>query len=302
VATVDLSYLLIPRRSGFWQAGLAGTCDEETVTGIDDMPMGIAATVSDYFWAAPAGSRGSIHPRSVEEVPGSCRAKQLHCENDNRTILHWVWPDYVSLDASERVTDCGVHPDFFAGFAVRSLDSLDTDKSVTDILGAAAAAPMKAAFDRALREQESSLGGHCDLDQTNKALWSIERKDGRWKAIGWQETPRSCGYGFDFEPDLDLSPITGRNDDAGRWQQLQKRIPKLTDAHFSPGGAWSLVATGRQLMILRNGSDKPAVTLPLSDNETLVMVEWATGRNVARWTAEVRRLQNLKPQAPSILP
>src|SRR5215472_2786101 len=36
VATVDLSYLLIPRRSGFWQAGLAGTCEAETVTDIDN--------------------------------------------------------------------------------------------------------------------------------------------------------------------------------------------------------------------------------------------------------------------------
>jgi hypothetical protein len=301
VATVDLSYLLIPRRSGFWQAGLAGTCEAETVTDIDNKPIGIAVTVSDYFWAAPAGSPGSIHVRSASDTAGSCGTKRPRCENDYRTTLYWVWPDYVSLDASER-SECGVHPDFDAGYAIRSLDSLETAKSITDILGAAADAPVKAAFGRALREQESLAGAHCDLDQTRPPLWRIERKNGQWTAKGWQDTPRSCGYGIDFEVNLDLSPITGRKDDAARRQQLQKRIPNLTDAHFSPGGAWSLVAAGKQLMILHSDSDKPAVTLRLSNHETLIMVEWATGRNVARWTAEVRRLQNVKPQEPVMLP
>ena len=51
----------------------------------------------------------------------------------------------------------------------------------------------------------------------------------------------------------------------------------MTDAHFSPGGAWSLVRTDKQLMILRGESDKPAVALPLAQSENLIMVEWATG-------------------------
>jgi hypothetical protein len=57
VATVDLSYLLIPRRTGFWQAGLAGTCEEQTVTDLDDKPMGVDTTVSDYSGHGRMGHR-----------------------------------------------------------------------------------------------------------------------------------------------------------------------------------------------------------------------------------------------------
>jgi len=301
VQPLQLSYLLIPRRSGFWQAGLFGTCEEEVVTDFNDKPRGAARTVADYFWAAPVGSRGSVHVPGSSTTAASCHKTMPYCENDNRTILYWVWPDYVSMDASER-SECGVHPDAYAGYGVRSLDSLDTDKSVTDIFGPTASIPVKAAFDAALREDQSGPGNHCDLDQFRPPSWRIERKKGQWKAIGWQDTHRLCGYGFDYEINMDLSLITGRKDDAGRREQLQSRIPTLVDAHVSPGGTWSLVATDKQIMILRSDSDKPFFTLPLSNFETLIMVEWATGRNVARWTTEVRRLQSVKPQQPIVLP
>jgi hypothetical protein len=296
VDAIQLSYLLIPRKTGFWQAGLAGTCDERTMLDADDKPFGIAATVADYFWAAPAGGRGSIRLRDTDEKLGSCRTREPRCENDNRTIVYWVWPDFVPMDASDR-SECGVHPDADLHYMVRSLDSLQTAKTPVDILGPAAEAPFRAAFDKAMLE----AGGEKCLDDIRPRGWRIERKNGDWKAIGWESTQRSCGYGFDFEPALDLTPITGRKYDA-RWEKLRSRIPKITDAHFSPAGAWILVATPKQLMILRGESDKPVVTLPLSEFENLIMVEWSTGRNVARWTEEIRRLQNVKPQPPDILP
>jgi hypothetical protein len=297
---VQLSNLLIPRKTGFWQAGLAGTCDEKMERDLDDnKPLGIAASVADYFWAAPAGSRGSIRVRDSAEIRGSCRTKQPRCENDYRTIVYWVWPEYVSMDASDR-TDCGVHPDFYAGYTVRSLDALDTAKTAVDILGPSAEASLKAAFGKELLEYKAS-GAQCILDESRPQIWRIERKDAQWKALGWQETNRVCGYGFDFEPDLDLAPITGRKYDA-RWETFRSPVAGITDAHFSPAGSWTLAATQGKLIILHGQSDKPVITLPMSTFEKLIMVEWATGRNVSRWTSEIRRLQNVKPQPPVILP
>ena len=69
-------------------------------------------------------------------------------------------------------------------------------------------------------------------------------------------------------------------------------MPDIMDAHFSPAGPWVLVASRNQLMILPNAeSGKPIVSVPLSRSENLIMVEWATGRNVARWDDEVRRIR-----------
>jgi hypothetical protein len=41
--------------------------------------------------------------------------------------------------------------------------------------------------------------------------------------------------------------------------------------------------------------------LPLTRRDEIVMVEWATGRNVARWDAEVRRVHAMPPMAPIVV-
>src|SRR5439155_27275838 len=50
VTSLEIPDLLIPRRSGFWRAGLLGTCVENSVEDIDGKPIGIAASVADHFW------------------------------------------------------------------------------------------------------------------------------------------------------------------------------------------------------------------------------------------------------------
>jgi hypothetical protein len=201
-----------------------------------------------------------------------------------------VWPEYVSLDMSER-TECGVHPDWVPAYTVRSLGALEKGLTVPDALGATAEAPFRNAHEIGLRAFRSSAN-QCEPDPFQLDSWYIERKDGRWRTVGWNTAHRLCGSGFDFEAALDLSKITGRQDDASRWTQLKSRRPDIVDAHFSPSGPWVLLATPTQLMILPNAeSNKPVVSVPLSRFENLIMVEWATGRNVARWEDEVHRVR-----------
>jgi hypothetical protein len=120
--------------------------------------------------------------------------------------------------------------------------------------------------------------------------------------MGWTTAHRLCGGGFDFEADLDLSSITGgRKTDESRLEQFKGRLPDVIDAHFSPAGPWLLAVTGKQLRIHAGvESGKSVRTLPLKKYEKVVMVEWATGSNVARWTAEVRRLRAAGPVRPLV--
>ena len=259
-----------------------------TVAGRDGARAGRGC---DHFWAAPVGSRPQVHLSEPEERVGSCRTPRPRCQNDNRTIVYWVWPEYVSLDMSER-SECGVHPDGTPAYTVRSLDLLDQPRTITDVLGASAEAPFRNAWQVAERQFRAASANQCEPDPFESDSWYIERKDGRWRTMGWNKAHRLCGYGFDFEADLDLSKVAGRTDDPSRWKQIKTRIPQIVDAHFSPAGPWVLVATDGQLMILPGPeSNKPIVTMPLSKSEKMVMVEWATGRNVSGWTDEVRRIR-----------
>jgi hypothetical protein len=291
IETVEMPDLLIPRRSGFWQAGLLGTCEEERMEDFEGKPLGIAASVADHLWSARAGNRPPVSIAPQERV-GPCRARGPRCENDSRTRVFWVWPEFASLDLGEQ-TECGVHPDWEPGYTVRSLDSLDRPLTVAEALGATAEASFRRAQQTGEREFRAESKGECEAERFQSDLWYVERKDGEWKAVGWNKAHRLCGYGFDFAPRVDLSRMTGPTSDASRWKQMKTRMPNILDAHFSSAGSWVLVATSNQLMIFPNAqSVKPAVTLPLGKSETLVMVEWATGRNVSRWTDEVRRIRS----------
>jgi hypothetical protein len=188
--------------------------------------------------------------------------------------VFWVWPEYVSLNTGE-YTQCGAHPDGGPNYSVNSLDSLDTPLTVTAALGAAAEAAFKTAFQKGEREFRVGLSDQCEASPFDLSSWHIERKNGQWKALGWSTSRRACGFGFDFEANLDLSPITGRR-----------------DPYVSPSGSWVLAETPSKLMILPSAkSSKPTVTLPLAEHEQVIMIEWATGRNVARWDDEARRVR-----------
>ncbi len=300
ITPVEISDLLIPRRTGFWRAGLLGTCVENSIEDIDGKSIGTGASVADHFWAAPLGARPQVRLTEPDERVGSCTTRSPRCENDNRTIVYWVWPEYVSLDMSER-SGCGVHPDWSPGYTVRRLDSLDKPLTVPDILGASAEVPFRSALQSAEREFRAAAANPCEPDPFESDSWYIERKDGRWRTMGWNKASRACAYGFDFEASLDLSKITARPDDTPRWKQIKTRMPQIIDAHFSPAGPWLLVATDNQLMILPDAaSSKPSVTVRLSKFEKIIMVEWATGRNVSRWDDEVRRVRGAGRPEPVV--
>jgi hypothetical protein len=279
---VAIPDLLIPRKTGFWRAGLLGTC-EDFPLGFDSPPKRFGRSVADYLWAAPVGTRPEVSLHSTEPVGPCGTPPATNCENDGRTIVYWVWPEYVSLNTSERV-ECGVHPDVGLNHSVRSLDSLDQPVTVRAALGATAEATFKNAYQKAEREFRAGLPDQCEITPFESSLWHIERRFGQWKAVGLSPSHRLCGYGFDFEADLDFSPVTGRKD----------------DPHLSPSGSWVLVETPRLMILPSAKSDKPVVTVPLANPEDVIMIEWATGRNVARWDAEARRVRAAGPAQPLV--
>jgi hypothetical protein len=192
-------------------------------------------------------------------------------------------------------SECGVHPDWTPGYTIRSLSDLGKPLAVGSVLGSDA--------ENAFRRTFEGVDKH-DQDCGDKAAfqpdsWHIERADGGWKAIGWSDTHRLCGYGVDYTVDADLFAITGRRNDATSWRSLKRRLPQLVDAHFSPGGQWTLAATTTELVVFEGTSaNRPAIRIAKPQDEQLVMVEWTTGNSVARWDTEVLRLRDTKePEA-----
>jgi hypothetical protein len=277
-----------------------GECAEEKQTALDETSLGTDTTIADHLWAAPAGTQPEVHldpTGSLEFHPTPCVARDVHCVNDWTTQIYWVWPEYASLEMGSR-GDCGAHPDWTPGYTVRSLNDLEKPLRIGEVLGGQVEAALRKNF-----ESEHQDAGACpDRAVFEPDSWYIERKHGAWKTTGWSTTHRLCGFGIDYAIDADISRIAGRQDDRSVWSALETTWPQRTDAHVSPGGRWTLVATETELMIFdRRSLRSPVVRMPKSRDEHLVMVEWATGRNVAAWNAEVVRLLSTKEPAPRVI-
>jgi hypothetical protein len=303
--TVDVSDLLVPRQSGFWRVGRLATCSEAPLE--PDEPGRIAVGISQYLWAVPLGRRPSIRfgpPLSASIMPGPervgpCRSKTVYCDVARTVDIFWVAPDYVSIDFGTRGS-CGAHGGWTPAYGVRRLDDVRASLSIGAVLGPEAENALRRAFERARAEYEKDMKA-CDGAKFDPATWWITREGGRWKTTGWSVNERMCNYGFDFSADIDVSRMTGRADDRTRWQTLHAQLSDINDVHVSPGGRWAIARTEQQLLVLDGDGARPALMLPLTRRDEIVMVEWATGRNVARWDAEVRRVHAMPPMAPIVV-
>jgi hypothetical protein len=304
---VELPDLLVPRRAGFWRAGLVSTCAEAPHLDADDKRIGTEVTFAEYLWAAPAGEAASVRPETADERVGPCASRDISCDIDRGLQIFWVFPEFASVEQGLRAS-CGAHPDWTPGFAVQPLGDLSARLTVDAALGPRALTTLKAAFEEAKRREMSNQPGRpgepsCASEaEFAPNSWHIEHEHGRWHAQGWSNTHRLCGYGFDFEAAVDLSPITGRTDASVSWDVLTARWPDATDVHSAPGAAWFVVETDRDLRVLGTAAAAaPLATISKGDQERVVMVEWATGSNVARWAAEVAQLKQTAGPAPRVI-
>jgi hypothetical protein len=309
VTPVEIPDLLLPRRTGFWRLGLLGTCAEDDFLDVNDKVLGASVDVADHLWSAPAGQRPRVElddTTDPPERPGSCARHDMFCSIDRRTQIYWVWPDYVSADFGIE-SDCGAHPDREFGFTVRRTNDLTFEARIADVFGSPAETRAEGAAAAAVRERSAmapAAAGSCTEDARFDAWrWHVEREAGGWKTVGWMPTSRICGGGIDFAIDGALARITGRRaSDRDRWAALHASTPQLTDAHFSPGARWVIgQTTTGLLMFAPDAPQQPVARIPLTDDESIVMVEWATGTSVARWAAEARRAREAGQVQPIVV-
>jgi hypothetical protein len=285
-ATPALPRLLVPRSSGFWWLGLTSTCSEQPHRRYDDTLAGVETESSDALWASPTvvGPIPEAH-----DAAWNCRSADVFCGTHFETGIYWVWPDFISMNRG-RESGCGAHPDGIFGPEVHRLDDLETPLTVGAVFGAPAEARLRRAYERAKLEYRSRHrdDGCEDPDVFSPTAWHIERQGGRWLLEGWAGTHRLCEVGIDYSADVDFSRVTGSK---APQRPLSTSVSGMKDAVASADGRWSLLIGKDEIALSpREAPDKPIAKAPLSIADSVVLVEWAHGRNVARWRDRVRKL------------
>ena len=295
--------IVTPRRSGFWRVGISRPADEK-----------------DWFrwllWASPAREPlrtvrdAAWDEDSIEELRrfGGVR----HVE------LSFVGPDHVAT--SETFETHGPRINYNHNLAVQSLDALarpqGTDQlwsglPIGEVLGAEAERVFAFAAQSALRDSESEedrdMYGESFLENASSA-WTIARARGRWVATGSSGygSGAARGYYYDYRVPIAVPPrVVGFEEEPVPWELVVEEFPDAVDVYASPAKDVLVVkASGRLLVCPRTGEGRPGrpvATLPIPEPATTVMVQWALGSSVGRWTRELVPLLAAAPPEPRIL-
>jgi hypothetical protein len=296
--------IVTPRRSGFWRVGISRPADEK-----------------DWFrwllWASPA--REPL--RTVRDVAwDEDSIEELRRFGGVRHVeLSFVGPDHVAT--SETFETHGPQINYNHNLAVQSLDGLarppGTDQlwsglAIGEVLGPEAERVFAFAALSALRDSESEedrdMYGESFLENASSA-WIIARGRGRWVATGSSGygSGAARGYYYDYPVPIAVPPrVVGFEEETVPWELVVEEFPDAVDVYASPARDVLVVkASGRLLVCPRTGEGRPGrplATLSIPEPATTVMVQWALGTSVGRWTRELASLLAAAPPEPRILP
>lgn len=264
---LEIGDLFVPRRSGFWKVGIkTQKIDEYT---------------QDVLFAYPIEQEFHLPFAELEVI-------EKPQENTIKNI-RFVGDDYVALEyifEKEGETESRI-------FKVLPLDEIDSDKGIriSDIAGEDKKNIFYTSAETHLLSRNIKIPGKIE-DIAQEDNFTLTRRNGHWILRG--RLNYSGGYD-DFT--IGLSPVdtlVSYDELHVSWDSVKERVPAAVDAYASPNKDIILVITSSYIEIyaIKNSEidDKPLRKIKLSNEETVVMAEWATGEYVARWEKSISQL------------
>jgi hypothetical protein len=97
------------------------------------------------------------------------------------------------------------------------------------------------------------------------------------------------------------SLLTGHDTLALSWAQILRAVPEATDAFSSPQGDTLIVAIKNEMQVfeLAQGVMGRRLTTFAAEGD-VVMIQWALGANVARWTKALSDAARSRLPAPTV--
>lgn len=293
--------LLVPRRSGFWRVCL--------VSG-HDLSEG-QLNEWDSLVARPAiPARGRCTVR--DEPPTQAESEGASCSTTSRTQILFVGSDAASLEQHQE-SNCGAH--YSGGTDVR-LASLDDSLSIdlSKLLEPSRREALLPATIKAAREEFADLGtvDTSDVEEIAEGAhfnvlhrWAVERGAGHWQTVGqaycWPYV--ACGDGvrrFTVAGFSAPRALVGHDELSPSLASIKAAFPRVNDAVSSPRRDLLVAMTSDSLLVFavnRGQLGEPVLRLPVSGR--IVMAQWAVGKFVPIWTANLTRLLGTTARTPS---
>lgn len=275
--------ILVPRNTGFWEVGVRRMQRKTTLkvgkktvrkTWIEDIP-----------YTVPLGRRPN--PKFMDYTE--------HTNGFVDLYLLFVGNDYLCVDGcTAGYSEGAAHP--FAGSFLRMhpLDNLRKSMEISQIYGKNANKILIKCADDYFKKHpkdKERLFEKGILD-----AWGLIRRNGHWVTRGFLSYKSEVVRGHFAHYDITLKPpkkLVSYDKLSPPWNVIKKNMPGALDAFSSPEGDILGVMTDKVLYLyLHKGNvnfRKPTLEIDLRKNECAIMIQWATGDYVKKWTEKMRR-------------
>lgn len=293
---VELPTLVVPRNDGFWRLDIESSC------GITEATMEMEGPFVDRYtepvWRKLGSTRTFVPGdgrldcydawRQVRDLHGDTADEGLYAEPCNiRDVgISYASPELASFDTYSAQTEFCSPGRYTSRTQLTVVDTLQHTPSLMDLLTPARRAAVMRLWD------EGKSG--CTFEETPDENWGIVRGVGEWVTEFSSTGPTVCrGEGMaDFDIRERIPAALARSEPAEWLSRLRRVVPSVDDYFVSPAG---------DLIVVRSGDELSAFTVErgelrdtmfryrLRADERVILVEWATGSHVARWSAELVR-------------
>jgi hypothetical protein len=251
----------------------------------------------------------------VRDKPATDAEREAaRCNATSRAQIQFAGTDAVSLEVNQE-SDCGAH---YSGGDDVTLISLDDGSSI-DLSKLLEPARRRALLPAAIKSAQDAFADFGTVDTVDSPpdgevegarlnvlqQWGVERSAGYWQIVGqvscWPYV--ACGNGqhrFSIAGFSAPRALVGHDDLSPSLASIKAVFPSVRDAVSSPRRDLLVALTGDTLLVftVRDGHlGAPALRLPVSGR--IVMAQWAIGRFVPIWTAQLTRLLGVPAATPA---
>lgn len=277
VSVNELTFILAPRQNGFWKI--------ETNREINK------TYVKDHIIAYPIEKTIDLKPANSIIA----KNEQFHSLAD----ILFIGSDYISLDLSGGGYKKGSeYPYKYDLLQVQPLDTLEmkttSSISIGKIMGDEGIKALKQGAATYLNllnyEEKQKLESvpRCDS-------FGLARQNGKWILKGrlnYSSEAYKDSYGDFNIPILASKELVTYDSLYPTWNVIKQRVPEAIDAYSPPNKNFVIIMTKSKILIYdiinEELSKKPLRTIPLKDDETVIMSHWATGKYVKTWDEQVK--------------
>ncbi len=320
--------IIVPRKSGFWRLGIAHTCQlappvssEASDHGnirTDDIAYATPVTRAPVVGVANRECDSKTKQRLFDDsydadyVPDAANAPTPAAPTECGWTYRWfesVLPDLVSVSMFQGVSEsCASEGgNLYNEIWVQRPDNPfpaigpDTVQIPFDVMFGAAS---HRAWIRAVsggKPGADSCVGDDDSEDMPQTGWAFAHVHGEWRTRAFVQVGRVCAASGNPKTAVPRS-VTHATPLPVAWGELEKQMPGIWDAYFSPDGSVMLAIQATQ----PGTFEQPRLTavalyaffggkigeklLDLPPTK-VVMAEWATGRFVENWTKTLTGIQ-----------